>query len=145
MKTVRTTSGTRKIEDWNANLIPLQLRDILQDQRKTLIDRLLNENGLQVYVDHKMGLKMTSAQNGKVRGGLGRLMNAGIDIDNYLPVLEMVLQNENTYIDSAFFYKEIDSCIRRSMQESQLTLPHMEIASFDGMGMNLMDVLNRRN
>ena len=143
MKTVRTTSGTRKIEDWNANLIPLQLREILQDQRKTLIDRLLNENGLQVYVDHKMGLKMTSAQNGKVRGGLGRLMNAGIDIDNYLPVLEMVLQNENTYIDSAFFYKEIDSCIRRSMQEAQLTLPHMEIAPFETM--NFMEVLNRRN
>lgn len=124
MKTIRTFLGVRKIEDWNANLIPLQLREILQEQRKSLIERLLIENGLSIYAHGQLGIKLSTEQHAKVRDGLVRLMNAGIDINNYQAVLETVLTNENSYIDSAYFYREIDHCIHVSLQDSQLTIPH---------------------
>ncbi|MBL0742672.1 hypothetical protein [Chryseolinea lacunae] len=124
MKTVRTSMGVRKIEDWNANLIPLQLREILQEQRKALVERMLVENGLQIYAHGQLGIKLTPEQNAKARNGLIQLMNAGIDINNYQTVLEMVLTSENSYIDSAYFYREIDHSIHMSLQESQLRIPH---------------------
>lgn len=140
MKTVKTSTGIKKIEDWDANLVPLQLREILQEQRKALIDRLLKDNGLPVYVSHKLGLKMNSRQYSKVRDGLGRLMNAGIDIDNYQPILTMVLKKEKTVLDTAIFYKEIDNCIQVSMQDSQLIIPEMDAPRLNSA--DLLEILH---
>jgi hypothetical protein len=141
MKTVKTSTGIKQIEDWDANLVPLQLREILQDQRKALIDRLLKENNLPVYVSHKLGLKMNSRQYSKVRDGLNRLMNAGIDIDNYQPILAMVLKKEKTVLDTAVFYKEIDNCIQVSMQDHQLIIPELDAPRLNSA--DLLEILHR--
>jgi hypothetical protein len=141
MKTVKTSTGIKQIEDWDANLVPLQLREILQDHRKALIDRLLKVNRLPVYVKQKLGLKMNSRQYSKVRDGLRRLMNAGIDIDNYQPILAMVLKKEHSNLDTAIFYKEIDNCIQVAMQDDQLIIPEVDAARLNSA--DLLEILHR--
>lgn len=117
MKFVTTTLGTRQIEDWDANLIPIQLREVLQELRGALIDKLVS-GGLENYISLKFQHKPDSKGLWEIKAKLKSLRNSGIDINNYRSVLEMVLQKESSYIDTAFFYPEIDNTIRWHLQPS---------------------------
>jgi hypothetical protein len=115
MKMVTTTLGTRQIEDWDANLIPLQLREVLQELRSALIDKLVS-GGLENYISLKFHQKPDVKGLWEIKSKLKSLRNSGIDINNYRSILEMVLQKDNSYIDTAFFYPEIDNTIRWHLQ-----------------------------
>jgi hypothetical protein len=117
MKMVTTTLGTRQIEDWDPNLIPLQLREVLQELRGALIDKLVS-GGLENYISLKFHQKPDVKGLWDIKAKLRTLRNSGIDINNYRSVLEMVLSKDNSYIDTAFFYPEIDNTIRWHLQPS---------------------------
>jgi hypothetical protein len=115
MKTVKTALGEKQIEDWDYNLIPLQLREVLQELRGYLIDKLI-AGGLEPYITSKFNRPVDTNTLKEIKSKLKILRNSGVDINNYRTILEMVLQRENSFIDTAFFYPEIDNTIKWHLQ-----------------------------
>lgn len=119
MKTIKTANGMKKIEDWNANLVPIQLRTILQEHRATLVDKLMN-GGLGAYIDYKFATRATSQQHDQIRVALSTLRNDGIDISTYGSIFAAVEKNEFTSLDNALFYAEIDATIKATLFQPRL-------------------------
>ena len=119
MKTVKTANGFKKIEDWNLDLVPIQLRTILQEHRATLIDKILT-GGLETYIDYKFNTKVAVNKIQALKINLENLRNSGIDVTKYALVFDTVLKNEFTSLDNSIFYGEIDFNIRSNMLEPQL-------------------------
>ncbi|MBT1685820.1 hypothetical protein [Dawidia soli] len=110
MKMVKTANGIKKIDDWNPDLIPGQLKPILQQHRATLVNKLIH-GGLATYIDYKFSSKATAGQLEKIRNSLDLLKNDGIDPVLYHPMIQAVLNNDFTTLDNALFYREIDATI----------------------------------
>jgi hypothetical protein len=119
MKTIKTANGFKKIEDQNIDLVPIQLRTILQEHRATLIDKILI-GGLETYIDYKFNTKVSIKKMPSVKLSLENLKNSGIDVNKYALVFDTVLKNEFTSLDNSIFYHEIDSNIRSNIFEPQL-------------------------
>ena len=119
MKTVKTANGIRKIEDWNMNLVPLQLRTILQEHRATLVDKLMN-GGLSAYIDYKFATRATPKQHDQISAALATLRNEGLDISTYGSIFAAVEKNEFTNLDNALFYAEIDAAIKATLFQPRL-------------------------
>jgi len=120
MKTVRTVLGTKKIEDVDHHLVLLQLRDILDAHRGTLISRLISD--LPTYIDYKFHIKVNSKELETIKEKLSFLKNSSVDMDKYGFILESVMSRESTYVAAGPFYKEIDDNISWYLNESQLKL-----------------------
>ncbi len=113
---VKTANGFKKIEDWSLDLVPIQLRTILQEHRATLIDKLIG-GGLDTYIDYKFKTRISIRKIEELKLSLENLRNSGIDINKYAIVFDMVLNNEFTSLDNSLFYGEIDSNIRSHIFE----------------------------
>ena len=112
--------GNKKIEDKDHNLALLQLRDILDAHRGTLINRLIAD--LPVYIDYKFNVKVNAKELESIKEKLSYLKNSSVDMDRYRFIFENVMSNETTYIGAGPFYKEIDDSISWYLNESQLKL-----------------------
>ena len=119
MKTVKTANGIKKIEDWNLNLVPIQLRTILQEHRATLVDKLMN-GGLIAYMDYKFATRATPQQYDQIKAALSVLRIDGIDISTYGSIFAAVEKNEFTNLDNALFYAEIDATIKAILFQPRL-------------------------
>ena len=117
MKTVKTANGFKKIEDGNLDLVPVQLRIILQEHRATLINKLCVD--LETYLDYKFNMKISLKKLDSLKLSLENLKNSGIDIIKYAMVFDTVLKNEFTFLDNSLFYNEIDSIIRSNIMIDQ--------------------------
>jgi len=120
MKTVRTVLGTKKIEDKDYHVALLQLREILDAHRSTLINRLISD--LPAYIDYKFNTKVNSKQLETIKEKLSFLKNSSVDMDKYGFILQNVMSNDTTYVNTEPFYKEIDDNISWFLNESQLKL-----------------------
>jgi hypothetical protein len=120
MKTVRTVLGTKRIEDVDHHVVLLQLRDILDAHRGTLISRLISD--LPTYIDYKFHIKVNSKELETIKEKLSFLKNSSVDMDKYGFILESVMSRELTYVAAGPFYKEIDDNISWYLNESQLKL-----------------------
>ena len=120
MKRVRTVSGFKRIDDNDRNVTALQLRDILNEQRKVLINRLLSD--IQVYIDYRFNVKADTKQLDFIKEKLDSLKNHSVDMNRYGNLLERVLANENAYIGTAPFYQEIDESIITYLKDIPLKL-----------------------
>ena len=119
MKTIRTANGVKKIEDWNANLVPIQLRSILQEHRAVLIDKLI-QGGLVAYIDYKFTMKAAPKLLEQIKDTLTLLKHDGIDILVYASIFDAVLKNEFTTLDNTLFYIEIDQTIKATLFQPRL-------------------------
>jgi len=119
MKTVKTANGIKKIEDWNMNLVPIQLRTILQEHRATLVDKLMS-GGLNAYIDYKFATRATVKQHDQIKAALSTLRDDGIDISLYGSIFAAVEKNEFTNLDNALFYAEIESTIKAALFQPRL-------------------------
>lgn len=119
MKTIKTVNGIKRIEDWDVNLIPVQLRSILHEHRKGLVDKLVT-GGLDLYIDYKFSSKATFQQVERIKLKLTELANSGIDLELYQPIFDEVMENEFTKLDNARFYYEIDEIIKGVIVKSDL-------------------------
>lgn len=120
MKTVKTVLGTKKIEDKDYHVALLQLREILDAHRSTLINRLISD--LPAYIDYKFNTKVNSTQLETIKEKLSFLRNSSVDMDKYGFILQNVMSHETTYVTTEPFYKEIDDNISWYLNESQLKL-----------------------
>jgi hypothetical protein len=119
MKTIKTVNGIKRIDDWDVNLIPVQLRSILHDHRKALVDKLVT-GGLDLYIDYKFSTKASFQQVERIKLKLTELANSGIDLEVYQPIFDEVMENEFTKLDNARFYYEIDEIIKAVILKSDL-------------------------
>lgn len=131
MRTVKTFNGIRKIEDWDMNLVPLQVREILQDARKSLIARLLTEKGLEEYIQHRFNAKVSPQKTLQIKSKLIELQHAGINLERYRSAFQRVLEKENSHIDAAIFFAEIDQYIQLCLSEVQLEFDPLETYRID--------------
>lgn len=119
MKTIKTVNGIKKIEDWNVDLVPVQLRTILQEHRATLIDKLI-AGGISTYIDYKFNTRVSPKRILTLKLNLENLRDSGIDINRYRPIFDAVSKNEFTNLDNSIFYTEIDLNIKGYVFEPQL-------------------------
>ena len=120
MRTVRTVLGIKKIEEKDYQVAVLQLREILDAHRGTLITRLISD--LPTYIDYKFNRKVDSKQLEAIKDKLSFLKNSSVDMDKYGFILQNVMDHETTYVATEPFYKEIDDNISWYLNESQLKL-----------------------
>ena len=120
MKTIRTVLGNKRIEDQDHQLILFQLRDILDAHRGTLITRLIAD--LPAYIDYKFNVKVNGRELETIKEKLSYLKNSSVDMDKYRFILDNVMSNEITDVETGPFYKEIDDSISWYLNESQLKL-----------------------
>jgi len=115
MKLVMTALGAKTIDDWDANYVPVKLRDILHDHRAAIINNLLKGKGLEQYIFHKFETRFSKYKIAAIKDDLFKLKHTPLNIDNYRPVLEKVLKNENTHIENEIFFQEIEIIIKNNM------------------------------
>jgi len=119
MKTIKTVNGIKKIDDWNLDLVPLQLRQVLQDHRATLIDKLLG-GGLAAYIDYKFNTKISAKTFDLLKQKLNDLKQSGVDVMLYQSIFDLVLKNEHTVLNNVLFYDEIDLVIKSNLFQNQM-------------------------
>jgi hypothetical protein len=120
MKTLRTISGIKKLESSNQEVTMLQVRDILNEQRKVLINRLLAD--LHIYIDYRFNIKADPQQIECISEKLNAMKNYAVDLNNYGGVLQHVLDHERTHLNTEPFYKEIDENILSFLNNVPLKL-----------------------
>jgi hypothetical protein len=120
MKTIKTASGIRKIEDCSESVALLKIREILMDHRSILISRLIAD--LATYVEYKFKTKLTKEQEQSIVDRLNNVKHSMIDLDRYNAIIETILQSEKSYVNSEPFYKEMDEVISWYVRPSQMVL-----------------------
>jgi hypothetical protein len=120
MKILRTLQGIRRVEDSDPNVMLLKVRQIFDEQRNSLITRLVGD--LASYIDYKFSIRPDAKQLEAIREKLFSLKNSGLDLEKYDGLLQHVLQHDATYVNAEPFYREIDENISWHLNVSQLKL-----------------------
>jgi hypothetical protein len=120
MKILRTLQGIKRIEDSDPNVMLLKVRQIFDEQRNSLITRLVND--LASYIDYKFRVKPDAKQLAEIREKLYSLKNSGLDLEKYDALFQHVMDHDATYINAEPFYKEIDENIGWHLNVAQLKL-----------------------
>jgi hypothetical protein len=118
MKTVRTISGIKKIEAIDKEATMFRVSEILNEQRKALINRMLTD--LNVYVDYRFRVKVDAQQLDHLREKLDTMKNYNVDMEKYGSILQNVLDHDATYMNAEPFYKDIDENIGSYLREMSL-------------------------
>ncbi len=118
IRTIKISSGVKRIEDQNQNAALLKLREVLNAERKILINRL--ETDLNAYIQYRFSRKANAAQLDRIKTKLDGIKNSNVDLDHYSTIIQEFFKRENTYISSELFYKEIDECLSEELRPVQL-------------------------
>jgi hypothetical protein len=118
IRTIRTSTGVKRIEDHNHNAALLKLREILSEERKFLINRI--ESDLNAYIQYRFSRKTNASQLERIRGKLNSLKTSNVDLDNYAVIVSNFFRQENTHISAEPFYRDIDECLTDEFRPIQL-------------------------
>ncbi len=118
MKTIKTASGIKKIEDGDIHFVSIQLRSLLQEHRAFLIDKMTG--GLESYIDYKFNKKADPKTMDRLKFRLNELKKSGIDLQTYQSIFQAVERHEYTAIGNALFYEEIDSVLKEDLTDTYL-------------------------
>ena len=120
MKYLRTVLGTHAVAESEYPIALLKVRDILDAHRGKLIARLLAD--LPTYIDYKFGMKVSSRQVEEIKENLLHLRNSSVDMNKYRFIVQQMMEQHTTYVETGPFYHEIDENISGYLNESQLKL-----------------------
>jgi hypothetical protein len=118
VRTVKVSTGVKRIEDQNHSTALLKLREMLSDERRILITRI--ETDLNAYIGYRFSKKANANQLERIKAKLHLLKNANVDLDHYGTIVQDFFRQENTYISSEPFYREIDECLTEELTPQQL-------------------------
>jgi hypothetical protein len=118
IRTIKISTGVKRIEDQDRNIALLKLREFLFEERKLLINRL--ESDLNTYVQYRFSKKVNANQLEKIKTKLNSLKNSSVDLDHYAIIVRNFFHQENTHISSEPFYREIDECLAEELRPTQL-------------------------
>jgi hypothetical protein len=113
MKTIKTVNGFRKIDDNRFELVPTQLRTILQEHRASLITSLLMDDCLERYIMTRFHTRVSYLKGQSIVEALEKLKASDINVVKFAMVFDSVVKNDLIVLNNAIFYNEIDACIRR--------------------------------
>jgi len=119
MKTIKTGTGLKRIEDQDPDFISLQLRVILQEHRTHLIDALIS-SGLDRYIDYKFNRKVTGPALDQLKARLVAIKNGGINMLRYKPLLDSVMKYDFVQLSNSLFFEEIDTKLKERLAQTEL-------------------------
>lgn len=120
MKTIRTAAGVRRIEDTGDYVTLFKLREILQEHRRILINRIVSD--ANAYLDYKFQKKLAGQSLKSLLTKLADLSSSPIDLDRYESILKDFEHQQHVVLGNTLFYQEIDEIIYEELNSSQLKL-----------------------
>ncbi len=121
MKTILSSLiGTRNIVATDPNVQLFQVREVLNQHRDTLINRLLVD--VPTYIDFKFKTKASTNEVSEITDTLVNLKRTNIDLDKFHPLVKKIQRKARYKLTNELFFSEIDDLIRRKIQKPQLQL-----------------------
>jgi hypothetical protein len=80
IRTIKVSTGVKRIDDQNRNNALIKLREVLTDERRILINRL--QSDINAYVQYRFSKKVDGRQVEKIKGKLDALKNSNVDLDH---------------------------------------------------------------
>jgi hypothetical protein len=120
MKTIRTATGIKRIEDCSDNIALIKIREILTDHRNTLINRLIVD--LPTYASYRFNRKPDKDQINNIIDKLSSMKLLSVDLDKYDNVIQEILMHDSTHLNAEIFYREIDEVIYNELHPTQMVL-----------------------
>jgi hypothetical protein len=110
MKTVKSALlGSKQLIDTNADVLSIQLKEIIREHRALVITRLISD--LPTYLDYKFELKANKDLLLKIKEELLAMKNGGVDLTAYDNIVQQLLNRAVVHLTNEPFYKEIDECL----------------------------------
>lgn len=125
MKTIKTGTGLKRIEDQDPDFISLQLRVLLQEHRSNLIDALIG-SGLDRYIDYKFNKQVNIPLLQQLKARLVTIKNGGINMFHYKPLLDSVMKYDFVQLSNTLFFEEIDQKLKEQMAQTELFEVHQQ-------------------
>jgi hypothetical protein len=110
MKTVKSALlGSKSLIDTNAEVLMLQLKEIIKEHRALIITRMLSE--LPTYLDYKFHFKTDKDTLMKIKESLLSLKNHGVELKFYDNVVQQLMNRAQVHLTNEPFYNEIDAML----------------------------------
>ncbi len=111
MKTVKSALlGAKQLIDTNAEVLIVQLKEIIREHRALIITRMLGE--LPTYLDYKFNFRTDKDTLIKIKDSLLSLKNSGVDIKTYDNIVQQLLNRAVVHLTNEPFYVEIDEILK---------------------------------
>jgi hypothetical protein len=121
MKTVKSALlGTKQLIDTNADVLLIQLKEIIKEHRAIIITRLASE--IWTYMDYKFDFKPNREQQLKIKEQLLNIKNGGVDLKDYDKVVQQLMNRAVVHLTNEPFYAEIDETLKQYAKEKELKL-----------------------
>jgi len=110
MKTVKSALlGNKQLIDTNADVLLVQLKEIIKEHRSIIITRLINDLG--TYLDYKFEMKFDKDTLLKAKERLLEIRGGGVDLNSYDNIFQLLLNRAVVHLTNEPFYKEIDEAM----------------------------------
>lgn len=121
MKTIQSSLiGKKNIVATDPNVQLFQVREVLNQHRDMLINRLLVD--VPTYLDYKFHARPSSHELMDITDKLINLKKTNVDLDRFQPMVKKIMRRATTKLTNELFFSEIDSLIRGNMHSAQLSL-----------------------
>lgn len=119
-RSIRIATGIKKIELGAGILATQQVRELLQEHREFLLGSLLAD--LKTYVAYKFSRQASKAQLEEIRSKLFALRGSPLSLSKYGVLIDRIIENESTHVESELFYHEVNDIISSELNPSQLEI-----------------------
>jgi hypothetical protein len=110
MKTVKSALlGNKQLIDTNADVLLLQLKEIIKEHRSVIITRLMKD--LSTYLDYKFQVKVTAELLVKAKERLLEIRSGHVDLECYNSILQLLMSRAVVHLTNEPFYDEIDKAM----------------------------------
>jgi hypothetical protein len=119
MKTVKSALlGNRQLIDTNADVLMIQLKDIIKEHRSLIVTRLITD--LSNYLHYKFEVKADKELLMKIKEELLSLKDGSVDLRVYDNIVQQLLNRAIVHLTNEPFYKEIDGCLSAYVAEREI-------------------------
>jgi len=121
MKTVKSALlGSKQLIDTNADVLLIQLKEIIKEHRALIITRLIND--LRTYLDYKFHSRPNRDQLLQIKDKLLSLQDNEVNLMKYQSVINQLDNNEAIRLTNEPFLSEIDESVSCLIGTNELTL-----------------------
>jgi hypothetical protein len=124
MKTIESSLvGRKSIMATDPSVQLFQVREVLNQHRDSLINRLLSD--LPTYVDYKFKSRPSMHELDSIKEKLLGVTRTNVDLDKFESIVKQVRKKGTARLTNEVFFSEIDDIIRGQVQEPGLMLFRM--------------------
>src|SRR5215510_12016285 len=96
LRNIRIATGVKRIEIESENLALFQIREILTEHRRSLIDRIIGDTS--VYLNYKFSTPPKKEQVEKIKEKLYSLKQSNVDMSTYREIVDEILKTEFVHV-----------------------------------------------